>query len=277
MPRLANNVLMRRLFLAVFWIVDVAQLTTNTPERNYLLLHAARLSDSLARTNGGIVKTSVVTSVSKSALGAVLLLSCVGIATPARAQIMVSPSGGISGEGQPTVGAAVGMVLGAVRPELELAWARRALDCRAATPSEPSRHFPGAEPIYLPAAMADVSTLMFRVAVPLRKGRTVEPFGSAGVGLARATRQPPPGESLQRTDTQAGVEVGGGATIWLSSKIGLRTAATYFKVVGPPGNFHGAPGSGLVYTNVLRDFSLTRVTVGLDIRLSTPRQTTTSR
>jgi 1,2-phenylacetyl-CoA epoxidase PaaB subunit len=48
MLRLANNVLMRRLFLAVFWIVDVTQLTTNTPERNCLLLHAARLRDSLA-------------------------------------------------------------------------------------------------------------------------------------------------------------------------------------------------------------------------------------
>jgi len=73
---------------------------------------------------------------------------------------------------------------------------------------------------------------------------------------------------LQRTDTQFGIEVGGGATAWLTSRIGLRTAATYFKVVGPPGNFHGAPGSGLVYTNVLRDFSLTRITVGIDIRLS---------
>ena len=191
--------------------VLLATAFAHTLERNYLLLHSARLSDSLARTNGGIVKTSVVTSVSKSVLGAVLL-SCL-IATPARAQIMVSPSGGISGEGQPTVGAAVGVVLGAVRPELELGWARRALDRRAATPSEPSRHFPGAEPTYLPAAMADVSTLIVRVAIPFMQGRTVEPFGSAGVGLARATRQPPPGESLQRTDTQAGVEVGGGATI----------------------------------------------------------------
>jgi hypothetical protein len=225
------------------------------------------------------MKTSFVTSSSKSVLAAVLIVSCVGIATPARAQIMVSPSAGISGEGQPTIGAAVGMLLGAVRPELELAWARRALDRRAATPWEPSRRLPGGEPTYLPAAMADVSILMFRVAVPLRQGRTFEPFGSAGVGLARATRQPPPGESLQRTDTQGGIEAGGGATIWLSSKIGLRTAATYFKVLGPPGNFHGAPGSGLVYTNVLRDFSLTRVTVSLDIRLSPskPRQTSRRR
>jgi hypothetical protein len=54
---------------------------------------------------------------SKSVLGAALLVSCVGVATPAPAQITVSPSGGISGEGQPTVGAAVGMLLGAVRPE----------------------------------------------------------------------------------------------------------------------------------------------------------------
>ena len=199
----------------------------------------------------------------------VCLLSCLAIATPAQAQMMISPSAGISGEGQPTVGAAVGIVLGPVRPEIELGWARRALDRRAATPLAPPRPLPnGAEPIYLPAAMADVSTLMFRVAIPLRQGRTLEPFAIAGVGLARATRQPPPGESLQRTDTQAGVEAGGGATIWLSSKIGLRAAATYFKVVGPPGDFHGAPGSGVVYTNVLRDFSLTRVTVGLDIRLS---------
>jgi hypothetical protein len=88
------------------------------------------------------------------------------------------------------------------------------------------------------------------------------------VGLARATRQPPPGESLKRTDTQAGIEAGGGATIWLNGQIGLRAAATYYKVIGPNGNFHGAPGSGIVYTNVLRDFSLTRVTVGIDIRLS---------
>jgi hypothetical protein len=115
--------------------------------------------------------------------------------------------------------------------------------------------------------MADVSTLVVRVAAPLREGKTFEPFGSLGAGLARATRQPPPGESLPRTDTQAGIEAGGGATIWLTSRIGLRTAATYYKVLGPNGNFHGAPGSGLVYTNVLRNFSLTRVTVGVDIRL----------
>lgn len=69
----------------------------------------------------------------RSVLGAVLFLSCIGMATPARAQITVSASGGISGEGQPTVGAAVGMSLGAVRPELELAWARRGIDRRAAT------------------------------------------------------------------------------------------------------------------------------------------------
>ena len=217
----------------------------------------------------GIMTTFFITPASKSVLGAVLVLSCVGMAAPARAQITVSPSGGVSGEGQPTVGAAVGMFLGAVRPELELAWSRRALDRRAATPSEPRGNLPGdGGPPYFPAAMADVSTLMFRVAVPLRRGRTFEPFGSAGVGLARATRQPPPGESLQRTDTQGGIEAGGGATIWLSSRIGLRTAATYYKALGPPGNFHGAPGSDLVYTNVLRDFSLTRVTVGLDICLS---------
>jgi hypothetical protein len=61
---------------------------------------------------------------------------------------------------------------------------------------------------------------------------------------------------------------GRGATAWLTGRIGLRTAATYYKVLGPPSNFHGAPGSGLVYTNVLRDFSLTRLTVGIDIRLS---------
>jgi len=77
---------------------------------------------------------------------------------------------------------------------------------------------------------------------------------------------------LPRADTQAGFEVGGGATIWLTSRIGLRTAATYLKVLGPDGNFHGARGSGLVYTNVLRDFSLTRVTVGVDIRLSRSRR-----
>ncbi len=46
--------------------------------------------------------------------GAVLLLLCISIASPTRAQVTVSPSGGISGEGQPTVGAAVGMSLGVV-------------------------------------------------------------------------------------------------------------------------------------------------------------------
>ena len=211
---------------------------------------------------------------SRSVFRAVLLLSCVGMATPVRAQMTVSSSGGISGEGQPTVGAAVGISLGVVRPELELAWARRGIDRRAATPSEPHRSVHDASgPVYLPAAMADVSTLMFRVPVPLRQGKAFEPFGSVGAGLARATRQPPPGESLQRTDTQAGIEAGGGATIWLSNRIGLRTAATYFKALGPDGNFHGPPGSGLVYTNVLRDFSLTRVTVGVDIRLSRSNRT----
>jgi opacity protein-like surface antigen len=208
-------------------------------------------------------------------LGAMLLMSCLGMATPAGAQMIVSASGGISGEGQPTIGAALGMSAGALRPELELAWARRGIDRRAATPSEPHRNAPGSgRPPYLPATMADVSTLMFRVAAPLRHGTTFEPFGSLGVGLARATRQPPPGESLRRTDTQAGIEAGGGATIWLTSRIGLRTAATYYKVLGPNGNFHGAPGSGLVYTNVLRDFSLTRVTIGVDIRLPRSKRDT---
>ena len=201
---------------------------------------------------------------------AALVLSCVGIASPVRAQMTVSPSAGISGEGQPTVGAAIGLSLGVVRPEVELGWSSRGIDRGAATPSEePRRAFATASgPLYLPAVTADVSTLMFRVAVPLRRGRAFEPFGSVGVGLARATRQPPPGELVQRTDTQGGLEAGGGATMWLGSRVGLRTAATYFRALGPDGNFHGAPGSGVVYTNVLRDFSLTRVTVGLDIRLS---------
>jgi opacity protein-like surface antigen len=200
---------------------------------------------------------------------AVLALSFAGIASPVRAQVTVAPSVGISGEGQPTVGAAIGMSLGFLRPEAELAWARRGVDRRAATPADAPRTSDGANGlVYLPAVMADVSTLMFRVAVPLRRGKTFEPFGSVGAGLARATRQPPPGESLQRTDTQAGIELGGGARFWFSSGIGLRTAATFFTALGPNGNFHGAPGSDLVYTNVLRDYSLTRVTVGLDIRLS---------
>src|SRR5262245_51582064 len=200
---------------------------------------------------------------------AVLVLSCVGIASPPPAQMTVSPGFGISGEGQPTVGAAIGVSLGAVRPEVELAWSRRGIDRGAATPSESrwSLHDPSGL-VYLPAVMADVSTLIFRVAVPLRLGRTFEPFGSIGAGLARATRPPPPGESLERTDTQAGIEAGGGATAWLTGRIGLRMAATYYKVVGPNGNFHGPPGSGIVYTNVLRDFSLTRITVGLDVELS---------
>jgi hypothetical protein len=203
-----------------------------------------------------------------SVLRAMLLLSCVSMATPARAQVRVSPSAGISGEGQAAVGAAIGMSLGGVRPELELGWARRGIDRRAATPSEPQGDFASAGgPVYLPAVMADVSTLMVRVAVPFKRGRTFEPFVSVGAGLARATRQPPPGESLQRTDSQAGIEGGGGATIWLSPRIGLRAAATYYKVLGPDGNFHGAPGTGVIYTNVLRDFSLTRVMVAVDIRL----------
>ena len=200
-----------------------------------------------------------------------LVLSCVIIASPAQAQITVTPSAGISGEGQPTIGAAIGMSLRGVRPELELGWSRHGIDRGAATPVEESGRAAGVvagAPPYLPAVTADVSTLMFRLAVPLLRGRTFEPFGSLGVGLARATRQPPPEESLQRTDTQFGVEAGGGATVWLTSRIGLRTAATYYKVLGPPGNFHGAPESGVVYTNVLRDFSLTRITVGINIRLS---------
>ena len=202
-------------------------------------------------------------------LGVMFLLSCAGFASPARAQIIVSPSVGISGEGQPTVGATVGASIGVVRPELDVAWARRGLDRRAATPSKAGETFIGTgAQIYLPAAMADVSTLLFRIAVPLRHGRRFEPFGSVGAGVARATRQPPPGESVTRTDTQGGIEAGGGATIWLTRKMGLRTAATYFKAIGPPGNFHGAPGSGFIYTNVLRDFSLTRITVGIDIPLS---------
>ncbi len=199
----------------------------------------------------------------------VLLLLCIAMAAPAQAQLTVSPSGGISGEGQPTVGAAVGMSFGAVRSELELGWARRGIDRQAATPAKRARSFHTAgEPEYLPAVMADVSTLMFRVAIPIRRGRTFEPFGSVGAGLARATRQPPPGESLKRTDTQAGIEAGGGATVWLNNQIGLRAMATYYKVIGPNGNFNGAPGTGRVYTNVLRDFSLTRVAIGIDIRLS---------
>jgi opacity protein-like surface antigen len=206
---------------------------------------------------------------SNAVLGVVFLLSCAGFARPARAQITVSPGIGISGEGQPTAGLAVGTSIGVVRPELELAWARRGLDRRAATPSESGETLMGTgAPIYLPAAMAEVSKLMFRIAVPLRHGSRFEPFGSVGAGLARATRQPPPGESLARTDTQGGIEAGGGATIWLTSRIGLRTAGTYFKVIGPPGNFHGAPGSGFIYTNVLRDFSLTRITVAIHIPLS---------
>jgi len=48
----------------------------------------------------------------------------------------------------------------------------------------------------------------------------------------------------------------------------FRTVATYYKVSGPNGNFHGAPGSGVIYTNVLRDFSLARVTAAIEIRLS---------
>ena len=49
---------------------------------------------------------------------------------------------------------------------------------------------------------------------------------------------------------------------------GFRTGATYYKVSGPNGNFHGAPGSDVIYTNVMRDFSLIRVTAAIEIRLS---------
>ena len=215
------------------------------------------------------MSTSLVVSGFSIVPRAVLLVSCIAMAAPAQAQITVSPSGGISGEGQPTLGAAVGTSFGPLRSEVELGWARRGIDRRAATPAELTQSFHMAgEPEYLPAAMADVSTLIFRLTVPIRRGRTFEPFGTVGAGLARATRQPPPGESLKRTDTQAGIEAGGGATVWLNSRIGLRALATYYKVIGPNGNFNGVPGTGRVYTNVLRDFSLTRVTVGIDIRLS---------
>jgi hypothetical protein len=64
------------------------------------------------------------------------------------------------------------------------------------------------------------------------------------------------------------VEVEGATTAWLTSRIGLRTAATHYKVLGPPGDFHRPPASGVVYTNVLSDFSLTRSRVGIHIRLS---------
>jgi hypothetical protein len=37
------------------------------------------------------------------------------------------------------------------------------------------------------ATVADVSTLMFRVHVPLRTHHSLEPFGIVGAGLARAT------------------------------------------------------------------------------------------
>jgi opacity protein-like surface antigen len=212
------------------------------------------------------------TSIGKSSMpAAVLAVWCTGIASPAWAQITVSSSVGISGEGQPTVGAAIGTSLGVVRPELELGWSRHGIDRGAATPSKEQRRDVGAvagAPTYLPAVTADVSTLMVRVAVPVTHGRTFNPFGSVGAGFARAMRPPPPGESLQRTDTQFGIEVGGGTTTRLTDRIGLRTAATYYKVLGPPGNFHGAPGTGIVYTNVLREFSLIRVSVGIDIRLS---------
>jgi hypothetical protein len=218
------------------------------------------------------MRTSIVRL---SVPAAVLVLSCVGIASPVRAQITVSPTVGISREGQPTVSTAIGMSLGGVRPELELGWSRRGIDRGAATPSEERRRDLGGvavAPLYLPAVTADVSTLMVRVAVPLRHSRTFDPFGSVGVGLARATRPPPPGESFRRTNTQFGIEAGGGATAWLTSRIGLPTVATYYKALGPPGNFHGPPESDLVYTNVLRDFSLIRVTVGIDIRLSGSRR-----
>jgi hypothetical protein len=236
-----------------------------------LLRSTRKVRAAVGRIRRHIMSTSFVVSSSTIVPRAatLLLLSCIAIAAPAQAQMTVSPSGGISGEGQPTVAAAVGMSFGAVRSEVELGWARRGIDRRAATPAERTRSFlPASEPAYLPAAMADVSTLMFRLTVPIWRGRTIEPFATVGAGLARATRQPPPGESLTRMDTQAGIEGGGGATVWLNSRIGLRAMATYYKVVGPNGNFNGAPGTGRVYTNVLRDFSLTRVTVGIDIRLS---------
>jgi len=41
----------------------------------------------------------------------------------------------------------------------------------------------------------------------------------------------------------------------------------YILLMNVPGDFHGAPGRGIVYTNVLREFSLTRISVGIDSRL----------
>src|SRR6187455_1958787 len=101
----------------------------------------------IVATAAELVNAAACACAQRSVIGAVLLLSCVGMATPARAQMTVSPSGGISGEGQPTVGAAVGMSLGVVRPELELAWSRRGIDRRAATPSEPQSVFTSSDPV----------------------------------------------------------------------------------------------------------------------------------
>ena len=141
---------------------------------------------------------------SRSVFRAVLLLSCVGMATPVRAQMTVSSSGGISGEGQPTVGAAVGMSLGVVRPELELAWARRGIDRRAATPSEPHRSVHDASgPVYLPAAMADVSTLMFRVRGSAQAGQDVRAIWQRRCG-SRASHTPTATRGVVAADRHPG-------------------------------------------------------------------------
>ena len=89
------------------------------------------------------MKTSVVTSASKSVLGAVLCCRASSQHRPERKSWSRRAAGSLAKDNPRSVRPSE-WSLGAVRPELELAWARRALDRRAATPSEPSRHFPGA-------------------------------------------------------------------------------------------------------------------------------------
>ena len=99
-------------------------------------------------------------------------------------------------------------------------------------------------PDYLPAAMADVSTLMFRVAVPLQGGQHVRAVWQRRCGSC-------PGHTS--TTTRGVVAAHGhpgrhrsgrGATLWLRRKrMGSGRRLRCYSPRAGVGNFHGAPGS----------------------------------
>ena len=92
----------------------------------------------------------------------------------------------VSGEGQPTSAGALACRLASYERNSNSGGHVRASIAVRRRRQSPSGNFPGAGgPPYLPAVMADVSTLLFRVAVPLRRDKPFQPFGSIGVGLAR--------------------------------------------------------------------------------------------